>query len=195
MTEALRILSEVKAAGGTVELMPPDGLRVSGPRALVEQVKAHKPDIILALLASPVPTPAFDHEAFDERAGIIEANGVPREWAEGFAVLCTMPCPAAYAPERWRQIVDDGGLFLDKPNEWARKAAGLGWRAVDVFGVSPDAPERRFDGMGLVPLLQGRAVVAITADSARIKQGGTFYRQNLSVASVALWKLGGVSNV
>jgi hypothetical protein len=150
-------------------------------------VKAHKPDIIRALLATvPIPPPAFDREAFDERAAIIEANGVPREWAEGMAALCTMPRPAAYAPERWQQLVDDGGLFLDR---WGRQAAGLGWRAVDVFGVNLAAPERRYDGMGLVPLLAGRAVIAITADSARIEKGGTYYRHNIAAGSVALWKV------
>ena len=39
----------------------------------------------------------LDAGALAERATIIEANGVPQEWAEGFALLCTVPRPAAYA--------------------------------------------------------------------------------------------------
>ncbi len=98
-----------------------------------------------------------------------------------------MPCPSSYAPQRWAQLVDDGGRF---PDAWGRQAAALGWMAVDVLGVSPDAPESRYDGMGLVPLLTGRMVCAITASTARIENGGTFYRQNIAAGAVAVWKIG-----
>jgi len=143
---------------------------------------------------SPVITPEtnspLNHEAFIECAAIIESYGVPREWAEGFATLCTMPRPAAYASERWKHLVDDGGRFLDA---WGRQAAALGWRAVDVFGVNPDAPESRYDGMGLVPLLNGSRVKAITADTARVENsdgtGLTFYRRRQAQDAIALWDL------
>ncbi len=127
----------------------------------------------------------LDADAFTERAAIIEANGIPRAWAEGFATLCAKPCPSSYAPQRWAQLMDDGGRFLDT---WGRQAAALGWMAVDVFGVSPDAPETAYHGMGLVPLLTGRKVVAITADTARIDNGGTFYRKTMAAGAVALWE-------
>jgi hypothetical protein len=32
---------------------------------------------------------------------------------------------------RWHQIINDGGLFLDR---WAHQAAAFGWTALDVFG-------------------------------------------------------------
>lgn len=188
---AYKILSEVKQAGGSLECLGQDRLRVKAPRPLpsdlVERVRANKPEIILALSLAPV---SVDQESYDERAAIIQANGVPKEWAEGFAILCTMERPAAFAPERWRQLVNDGGYFLDS---WGRQAAALGWKAVDVFGVNPDAPEWRYDGMGLVPCLQGRRVVAITGNTARIdcKDGAslTFYRHTLSPEAVAVWSL------
>ena len=186
MSNALRILTEVRVVGGKVEFAPPDSLRVAAPPALVEQVKAHKQEII-RYLSEPL---ALDCDAFAERAAIIEANGVPRAWAEGFALLCTMPRPSAYAPERWQQIVDDGGKFLDR---WGRQAAGLGWKATDVFGVNPDAPENRYDSMGLVSLLEGHHVIAITADTVRIDSDRgaqtTFYRKTISAETVALWKM------
>ncbi len=57
----------------------------------------------------------------------------------------------------------------------------LGWEALDLFGVHPTAPTARFDCMGLVPLLRGRAVLALTDNSAAIKaaSGGslTFRRR------------------
>ncbi len=110
----------------------------------------------------------LDPDAWEERAALIEANGVPKEWSEGFAALCTMPRPSAYAIERWEQLLNDGGLFLDK---WGDKAAALGWKASDIFGVDPRAPEIRYDAMGLVPALEGRSVIAITTDTARIDCG------------------------
>ncbi|MGE0109592.1 MAG: hypothetical protein AB7S81_07525 [Bdellovibrionales bacterium] len=188
---AYKILSEVKQAGGSLECLGQDRLRVKAPRPLshdlVERVRANKPEIILALSPASV---SVDQESCDERAAIIQANGVPKEWAEGFAFLCTMERPAAFTPERWRQIVDDGGYFLDA---WGRQAAALGWRAEDVFGVNPDAPLWRYDGMGLVPCLQGRRVIAITENTARIDCGDgailTFYRHTLSSEAVAVWNL------
>ncbi len=53
--------------------------------------------------------------------------------------------------------------------EWAGQAHRLGWEVADLFGVHPTKPTVRFDCMGLVPLLRGRAVVALTDDSAAIK--------------------------
>ena len=84
----------------------------------------------------------------------------------GFARLdCTKP-PQGYPLPRWNQIINDGGLFLD---QWAHQAAAFGWTALDVFGVNPAAPLVRYDGMGLVPLIQGCRVISIAADSAQIK--------------------------
>ncbi len=153
---------------------------------LREHVAACVATVATVAVARPIK---WDQESFDERAGIIQANGVPKEWAEGFALLCTMERPAAFTPERWRQLVDDGGYFLDA---WGRQAAALGWKAEDVFGVCPDAPEWRYDGMGLVPCLKGRRIVAVTKDTARLDCGDgaylTFYRKNQSSETAALWR-------
>jgi len=122
---ALRILDEVKAAGGRLTFTAPDRLRVEAQQPLdadlLERVRAHKPEIIHALRESIIPSP-FDREAFDERVAIIEANGIPRAWADVFAIICTMSCPASISSSRWLQIVNDGGLFLD---QWRRQSAAL----------------------------------------------------------------------
>ena len=56
-----------------------------------------------------------------ERAALIEFGaGVPRTWAECFASLDCMPM-AGFSEDQWRQIIDDGGLFLDA---WGVKASG-----------------------------------------------------------------------
>ncbi|MGB4101015.1 MAG: hypothetical protein WBK91_03815 [Alphaproteobacteria bacterium] len=146
---------------------------------------------VAALERKPEHIPkAYDFEDFDERAAIIEANGIPKAWAEGYVALCTMPAPTDYALERWRQLVDDCGHFLDR---WGREAAALGWMAVDAFGVHPAAPVQRYDGMGLVTLLAGRKVCDISAHTATIDCGGgviqTFQRCNMANSAVALWLL------
>ncbi len=73
---------------------------------------------------------------------------------------------------------EDALRFL---NEWAGQAHRLDWDALDLFGAHSTAPAARFDCMGLVPLLNGRPVLALTDDSAAIKaaSGGslTFRRR------------------
>lgn len=128
---------------------------------------------------------------FDERAAIIEFDGgAPREWAEGFACLDLTRPLAGFGTGRWRQIIDDGGRFLDR---WASQAAAVGWSAADVFGLHPAAPASRYDGMGLVPLIGGGEVIAVEPDHAVIRmQCGaclTYYLRRLRPDAVPVWDL------
>jgi hypothetical protein len=84
----------------------------------------------------------------------------------------------------WHRAVDDGRLFIVR---WGERAEALGWTAQDLFGLH-DPPEQRgpnyrrlsrYDVIGLIWLLHGRPVVALTADRAVIGTAGsglTFYR-------------------
>jgi hypothetical protein len=93
-------------------------------------------------------------------------DGVPAEWVQGVADLLAMPPHPDWLEAGWKVIQDDAlGLLRD----WAAQAHRLGWEAPALFGVHIDAPHARLDGMGLVPLLGGRPVVALTEDSAAIK--------------------------
>ncbi len=93
-------------------------------------------------------------------------DGVPEEWVQGVGDLMVMPPHPDWKEDAWRTLQDDALRFLQK---WAGQARRLGWEALDLFGVHPTAPTARFDCMGLVPLLRGRAVLVITEDSAAIK--------------------------
>jgi hypothetical protein len=110
-------------------------------------------------------TPAACGEAQKVRAAIVEFGGVaPREWAEGFARLdCARP-PADVPPSRWRQFIDDADRFLD--DGWPAQAAALGWKQLDLFGCDRHRPFARVDQQGLLWLLNGRRLVALTADTA-----------------------------
>src|SRR5205823_5066007 len=100
----------------------------------------------------------------EERAALVEYGaGVPRRWAEGYAALCAMAAPAGFSPDRWQRFIDGAGRFLDR---WAVTAAECGWSDLDVFGADPDEPDRRFDCMGLLLLLDRCEIVGIDEHGA-----------------------------
>jgi hypothetical protein len=86
-------------------------------------------------------------------------------------------CPLHVDPAEWRQAVEDGSKFLAL---WGEQADALGWTARELFGLHP-MPEHpkpnyrwlsRYDESGLIWLLHGRPVVALTEGTAAI-QGAT----------------------
>jgi hypothetical protein len=95
-------------------------------------------------------------------------------------------CPDLIEPSRWEQAIRDAHAFL---SVWGEKADALGWTARDLFGLHP-VPERpaasfqrlaRYDSTGLIWLLHGRPIVALTVETAAIQtaSGGILtYRKN-----------------
>jgi hypothetical protein len=75
--------------------------------------------------------------------------GVPRAWAEGFARL-DPNCPP----------LDDG---------WAGKAAAFGWGPLDLCGCSREHPFPRIDHAGLLWLLNGDRLLALSEITATIE--------------------------
>lgn len=118
--------------------------------------------------------------------------GLPDEWRHGLAEICVMPSPEYFPPQRWQQAVGDGFAFLSR---WGLEAARLGWTATDLFGASPSEPWARVGMLGLVPLLDGGAVVALDASAATIEttSGSRLrYRRHVSPdGRVRLWEIGG----
>lgn len=94
-------------------------------------------------------------------------------------------CPDHVEPDRWQQAVEDGRRFLA---QWDEQAALLGWTPQDLFGLHrvPDKPApsyqrlSRYDLTGLIWLLRGKPVVALTTDTAAIQNptsATTVYRR------------------
>jgi hypothetical protein len=86
-------------------------------------------------------------------------------------------CPDLVPVDRWQQAVADGRTFLVR---WGDQAHALGWTVRDLFGLLT-VPEHakpsfnrlsRYDETGLIWLLNGRRVVALTEATAAI-QGPT----------------------
>jgi hypothetical protein len=125
---------------------------------------------------------------------LIEYDGdPPRKWAEALAALDPNKPPGDVPQRRWLQFIDDCGQFLD--DGWAEKAAALGWGAADLFGCDRHRPYARIDRTGLLWLMAGRRLVALTADSATIETAGggwqTYRRAHNSPDQVLAWSLCG----
>ena len=93
--------------------------------------------------------------------------------------------------QRWQQFVDDVGLFLDGP--FRAVAASLGWGPFDLFGCDRDRPFARIDKCGLLWLLNGRKLVALSENTATIetRTGArqTYRRKPNEPGRVLAWEL------
>ena len=69
--------------------------------------------------------------------------------------------------EQWDGLLSDAENFLTR---WGGVAQLLGWTSLDLFGVHPVAPAARFDVMGLIPILNGAEVLALTSQTATMRR-------------------------
>jgi hypothetical protein len=91
---------------------------------------------------------------------------------------------------RWQTFVTDAARFLAGP--FAERASALGWNALDLFGCDASRPLARLDQAGLIWLLSGKKLVALTAETAVIQTGtGTHhtYRRPHEPSRVLAWEL------
>ena len=164
----------------------PDAARGIAAHANVADVA----DVAKAIVPLSADIWGDEHE---KRAAITEYDGgAPRAWAEALARLDPMRPPGDVSPKRWLRFIDDCGRFLD--SGWAIRAAKLNWHPLDLFGCDRERPFARLDHAGLSWLLNGRKLVALTADTAAIAtpSGGslTFRRRPVEPGHVVLaWEL------
>lgn len=128
----------------------------------------------------------------EEHAAIIEHDGkIPRDWAEGFARLDPDLPPGDVLLRRWQRFVNDVGLFLDGP--FCSVAASLGWTAYDLFGCDRDRPFARLDQQGLLWLLDGCKLVALSENTTTIEMRTgarqTYRRQQSAMGCARAWEL------
>jgi hypothetical protein len=164
---AAEILVAVQEAGATLRVEG-DSLVASHASRIAPTIKAaireNKPHLITALIGSGC------------RVEIIELPAAGR-YRKTFAFLQLKP-PALVPVARWRQCVRDGSKFLAR---WGEQAEALGWTSADLFGLHtvPDKPHPsynrllRYDATGLIWLLEGRAVIALTEATASIRNPKT----------------------
>jgi len=173
-------------------LSPPASTQSDPPNR--DGCKACDGDLPSINLSDSEPSPAEWGEAEAERAAIVEHDGnIPRAWAEGFARLHP-DCPPADVPaKRWVRFVDDVGRFLDSP--FCAVAAALGWGPLDLFGCDRERPFARIGQAGLLWLLNGDRLLALTENTATIaiKTGAqqTYPRKPSEPGRVLAWELAG----
>jgi hypothetical protein len=201
-----RLLLETCRAAGLTVGVDGDRLVVEGagapPANLLDELRQHKSELMVAL--APAPTvlmlhPVTDNDAFAERAAIVEYDAITgRDWAEALARIDGSRPPADVPPQRWQQLIDDAGRFIDQ--RWAARAETLGWSPLDMFGADRIKPFARLDRAGLLWLINGRKLIALTENTATIETTPgsppqTYRRRDRGDGRVLLWDLGGPSNV
>jgi len=119
--------------------------------------------------------PSFDGFEGEQRSRV-SANE-PAEFEQGYyrdaMAGLRSKCPELVEPDRWQQAIHDATSFLAT---WGAQAHALGWTARELFGLHPlpthpAATYRRlsrYDETGLIWLLHGRPVVALTETEAAI---------------------------
>jgi TubC N-terminal docking domain len=164
---AVPLIEAVRRAGGAITLRG-DRLRLSAPEPLpdnlLQKLRAHKAAVIDHLQHAGQPKlgqPATDALSHGTVTPVELAS-----WAAGVARLATMSPPRTYPPRAWQQLIVDAEKFLDR---WAAQAAALGWPAWELFGCHRRAPWGRIQGMGLVLLLRGDELAALTTTEAVIR--------------------------
>ena len=94
------------------------------------------------------------------------APGYPSDWISGVARLSDMPSSLDWPPHRWLLLVEDAEAFLE---QWAVQAHRLGWLGWELWGCCRRKPWGAIDGLGLVLLLGGHELVAMTDTLAVIR--------------------------
>jgi hypothetical protein len=109
----------------------------------------------------------------ERQTSTAELHDVPEPFAEAFATIQVAP-PADVPQRRWEMFVEDSRRFL---NAWGKQAAKLGWSITDLFALDPAKPMERYDRQGLLWMLKGEEVTALSSTGARLSGGLAYYRK------------------
>jgi hypothetical protein len=153
---------------------------MAGPH--LERLRALKSQNRVVETPSKPSKPSF--EGF-EGAQSRDFSDFPGRYGRTMAAL-EARCPDLIPADRWQAAVEDGRRFLAR---WGEQAEALGWTARDLFGLAslPDNPHpsyqrlSRYDETGLIWLLHGRQVLALTEGIAAIESATgavTVYRRH-----------------
>src|SRR5262249_41657870 len=116
----------------------------------------------------------ISESAVSKSASFVHRQNPPQYRLRHILEILDAKCPDHIEPERWRQAIEDGRRFLAT---WGEKAQALGWTTRDLFGLHKPPENQhpnyrrlsRYDETGLIWLLQGRDVAALTEESAAIR--------------------------
>lgn len=141
-------------------------------------------------LSAPVTSGTSGTTLFEHTQAPDFASLYPAQW---YAVLTALKARDPFewlTAERWKFLISDAENFLPR---WGATAHSLGWTALDLFGVHPLAPAVRFDVMGLLPVMNGAAVLTLTDSAAtlRARTGAVLtYRRSTERGGVLISEVG-----
>jgi hypothetical protein len=130
------------------------------------------------------------------RAAVSHSGGdggvrIPRDWADGLSRLEHNRPPADVPLSGWHQLIVDISVFVSEG--WAARARALGWELHDLIGADPDRPFARIDRAGLLWLLNGNRLIALSENTATVetKSGArqTYRRKPHELGRVLAWEL------
>jgi hypothetical protein len=116
---------------------------------------------------------------------------IPSDWVEGVDCLHPDRPPNDVPRHRWRQFVDDCRNFLGPSDNWAERAARLGWDAMALFGCAPKRPLDYSGSAGLLWAINGGRLLELHRNWAVIdvpvhRSQRIFYRRNVDAAKITL---------
>jgi hypothetical protein len=144
-------------------------LEARGRRLAYDAPADISPDLLAQLQGCKVELLELLHP---ERRELLELATDPKAKTRCLSALVGTLSPSR-VPHRWPattwpQFIADAQAFC---RDWAERAFLSGWAAWELFGCHRRAPWGRIQGMGLVLLLHGRELVALTDGEAVIRTG------------------------
>jgi hypothetical protein len=149
-------------------------IKVTGPKKaepLVRLLAEHKAQVLEALRLADGELQKMQET---QEIGAANPQGALHlgTYSQALAAL-RAECPAFVDAADWQQAVEDGHRFV---TQWGKQAEGLGWAPADLFRLHtpPEKPPptyrrlSRYDQTGLIWLLHGRPVIALTETEATI---------------------------
>ena len=126
-----------------------------------------------------------------DRQLVREERRVPVDWVEGVGRLNYFRPPTDVPRHRWHQFVSDCHSFLNSSENWAERAAELGWDARALFGCHRNYPLMHLGSAGLLWATNGGKLVELHRDWAVIdlavnKSQRIFYRRDVDAGKVTL---------
>jgi hypothetical protein len=171
--DGLALLRRAQDAGLRLEIAG-TAIKITGPKKvepLVRLLDEHKALVLKALRLAD-----GELQKIQEMQKIGSAS--PQDdlhlgtYSQALATL-RAECPAHVDAADWQQAIEDGHRFV---TQWGKQAEALGWATADLFGLHtpPEKPApkyrrlSRYDQTGLIWLLHGRPVIALTQAAATI---------------------------
>ena len=111
-----------------------------------------------------------DTKLADGPPALSESRGIVQQWIEGVQRLDYVQCPAAVPHMRWQLFLGDCHSFLSSSENWAERAAMLGWDDLALFGCHRTRPLEHLGSAGLLWVLTGGKLVELHRNWAVIER-------------------------